>query len=81
MQNAIFFACRIEGYSQADGGLAPSARIDGKRWRWPALRPFAGLKRWLLVQYLYRIALVQHAFHHDRTVNARHTFVSLRYLL
>ena len=34
-----------------------------------------------LSHYFYRIAFVQHAFHHDRTVNARHTFVSLRYFL
>src|SRR5439155_23825976 len=35
----------------------------------------------LLIQQFYRIAFVHHAFHHDRTVNARHTFVSLRYFL
>jgi hypothetical protein len=26
---------------QAEGGLAPSRCNGGKRWRWPALRPFS----------------------------------------
>src|SRR5438132_379593 len=30
-------------------------------------------------QQFYRIAFVQHAFDYDRTVNARHSIVSLRY--
>ena len=32
-----------------------------------------------LVQHFDRIALVQHAFYHDRTVNTGHALVSLRY--
>src|SRR5690349_12512596 len=34
-----------------------------------------------LVYYLYWIALVQHAFYQDRTVNAGHALMSLRYVL
>ncbi len=34
-----------------------------------------------LVQHFDRIAFVQDAFYHDRTVNAGHALVSLRYFL
>ena len=34
-----------------------------------------------LGHYFYRIAFVQHAFYHHRTVDAGHTFVRLRYFL
>jgi hypothetical protein len=34
-----------------------------------------------LVQQFYWIAFVKHPFDHDRTVNAGHTIVSLRYFL
>jgi hypothetical protein len=66
---------------QAESGLAPSRCTGGKRWRWSALRPFSEFMIYLLAYYFYRIAFVQHAFDHHRTVNTGHTFMSLRYLL
>ena len=34
-----------------------------------------------LLKHFHRIAFVQYAIYHDRTVNARHTIVRLRYFL
>jgi len=61
---------------QAEAGLTPSANVgdglpSGRSW----------FMRWLLVQHFDRIAFMQHAFDHHRTINTRHAFVSLRYFL
>ena len=57
--------------AKAEGGLAPAANVGDDL--------LSG--RSLLVQYFYRIAFVQHAFYNDRTINAGHPVVSLRYFL
>jgi hypothetical protein len=67
----------VRSFAQAEGGLAPSVANIGD-----GLFSGRSLDLWrLLVQEFYRIAFVQHAFDHHRTVNTGHAFVSLRYLL